>query len=1135
MRASCSTITFGMAAHAENVEALSNLATFALTSPHREERVAAANQLRFLSSFDSWSLVKELVPIAENQYLRFILLKAIAFIVNNEIGPEERSEILDYLLTFMRVRTSSGQGELPRFLRAEVYAIIASSFYSNWKYTILSSNMPDDNVAIEAAQRSVFDLLSKLTESLPPLYVLEALRELISLVTRQFAKQSIDCVNRSAVNFLLPHILQVVVESLVFEPSTALEVCCDLLNSIPAVPTSSDAMGQTHYSNPVRSLICFTMEAISTQSDVEDESLSNAAQILQFFAATESPEFQLISEPFTEDLLSLSMSLLEASPPRRVEFALSVMSGILAREPMRFLAYIENSSHTAWPANLLLILRSYRAEEEEIQNAILHFYVLLQMAIPGDQGSTPPRVEVGPRGGISPSRPTTRRPKTCDVPPHLCEAIRSQVLAVFQAYLQNVIRYGFVKEGSQEVQAGFGIMLHNEKMLTPLSELLFCDSARLLPVVEEKLKEVLGFYRRLVAMRERLVSYSTSQTLQNLWTGEDISMLTAFMESIDDGPSSTSFLNEEREVVCQCLTRCSLLCLSHLSIIISIFAIAMMTGRVPNTLEVLQYVTSFAGPLLSDDHRLTSTLLEHFTLDESNRTVRRTAALQWSASAQQLHYGVIRSLFFFCYCLFGNPVNDERLALFYQVALGLLRFVYTYHSQEPTLVSDANLLLLRTMSFVINAKMFLDSDKMISVLNAIRDDRVALLHGCPEGVNTELYLRSRSSFLTAMTLFIETRYYAGYDGFDVLEALLVRETNPEKLRVAPVECVQNLLAMLCGCREPDTFQLVIDYMMDRSAVITTAIRSCIMTDGSAATIIVKWCAKACSLASKMCNDSGMSYFTYELCSFVLNAMVCYFKRMPCGSNSKDVLGLVPPNDSHPDVEVLYAASKVLGVLCGSCHWCRLGVVMHYERGTVEDFFSGMAQLVIAVPVELIMSDQSKRRLLFNAIYEVLESTGTTLDPIILPLVRQGVLEKLLSHLTACLAYTFCSNLLSLLHTMVHHYEKHYYPVLSNIEARHVSEATYCELFRQVMFVVSTAPHLELSDLQHCFSLLSAAFAAAPQQCTKLMADLLEFCSAYHRVRLRCIQSMLSQNRQDMVEAYIGVFGQSSKVGVLAPW
>eukprot|EP00796_Vickermania_ingenoplastis_P012534 gene12534-8587_t len=1169
-----------------NIDALSHYAQLALTSPIKSEREAAASQLRFLSSFDAWDTVKELFPVVHSNYLLFILAKAILFIVSNEIGPEERQETLNWLLRYLQSRSAaSPEGELPRYVRIVLYSIIASAFHSNWKYVIISSSTEDlenaDGSGGNMALQSVRELLFKLSACLPLQYLLECLTELVNFFTQQSRKLSIHSVNYQSTHSLLPLVLETTVQALPQFPVEALELCALTLQSVQDRERSVALGGSSaivlesweQWSVSITALLRYCLEAYTRGAP--DEVLRQAGQCMELCANIESSsaDFEQTSYTLAEHLMQLADFLIETSiqqqPARQgaeddyLVLAISLLCRILEHDGDHIVRFLDTCPDKLahWSQYFNEVLQAFSPHQEEEQKAILRLYGLLDRCILPDETA----VYASRRPAYLPSASRMQRQRH-GVPSYqaseaLREVMRRHLTSIFRTQLTNVVHFSPLHEDSLEVRSEAGLSLHNERMLEPLADLLFSQPS-LQPIVEEKLNETLSLYNCFTRMRMKLVTLSPGQMGggggEVQWSAEEQRTLEQFAAAVQQeelrGMHSV-VMNHGRV---QQLSHYILICLSRLSVVISIFAMAISTGRVEDTESVLLYVGNFAAPLLRDDESLTEALLENISLDgESN------SQAEINTTSRMLHFGIIRSLFFFCNSIFSAFTREVRHELFSDITLSLMRFVFLHHSDEPALVNDASFLLLRSMSNIGSAKM-LGSDKMLAVLFAIKEKRIPLLQhvdeqetgsstfSCPlfpspagcrgpeDRSKLEDRRKARSNFLSAVTVFIETRFFSGFSVFEMLETLLQHELRQDQLQRYPRQCLENLLAITNGCRQFDTFQSAMELVLEHSADLSCAIRANI-GDADVARTVINWCARASRLAAMLVSDSGRSYFTYDLVHLVMHTIVCYLQWLAAEDMPSQGSGLTRIffQRSIGDVEMVYDAFEVLDSLCSS-DWCKLGVLIHYERRAVEYLFNGVLHMALSTSVEMLMSSSSKD-VVFRALSSALSNTGDTLEYIFGALLREGVWEKLVRHLSKCIGYGFSPQLLSLLLSML---RKSREMAMSDPQdpqadrtspSRCLAPLVIRDVFREVLYLVIASPFLEVNDLYSCFGVLTECFLVAPEVCTKLLSEMLDYCSAYHRVRLRCIHSQLMQNRPDMVEAYVNVFGQSSKVNVLSPW
>lgn len=1176
----------------ETIESLSNVATVALTSHSAAERKAAASQLRFLSVFDNWNLAKQLLIMAENNYLRFILCKAILFNVKNEVGEEERAEIIDFILEYFQ-SCAKKKPELPRFLRTILYSIICSAFYSNWRYFILS-NIPDDpesrvnldhGPTSDPADAAAAELLQKLEAFLPPFFLLECCEELIAVCCPHSGSSTPRFVMQKTLCSMLPRILDTAARQLSFYPVNALEVTSMVLLNIGKgveddmnrLACSSLAKSSTVVIDDWRSwgasleaILLFSLEAIiSTETDEAVQ--EKAAQYIQLGVLVDSSSIDFVSNrrAYLSHFLELAKHIIEECISREalayhsgyvfneelLSLGLVVLKVVLERDAELVDNFFESSAAllSNWSSYFARILKAFEKNLEELHFKILSFFHSLFITVL-------PLPELPSDGMLSGMLRLNKRITDLskdEAPPYkpslkLCQIVESGVPGTFAAYFNAVVYYGHLKD-EKETRSDFFNLLHSESMLEPLVQVLFDARTQLLPLLQERQNELLSSYIYLVNMRDKLIS-STQVGVSPL-TPEDLEKL-RFVEHgyFSERPGIIpQDVTSSPNALYELLTNYIAMTLSRLSTITTIFSVAM-TCKCPLDISgVINFVTSFATPLLSREEDLTELLLDTLTLEDKGMSefseqppTQHSQMAQmrdeWRKKTPRFYVNVFHSLFFFCLSVVEFLPKGELHEEFFELTLSLVRFVFLYHSNQIALVHDANALLKRFMSNVVSARLFLESEKMLAVLNAVRDQSIALLNSretlsnALDSLQMEEVRKARTNFLNVITIFIETRFYSGYFVHDVLENLVMSQIAPSRIAHAPKEVIENLLAITQGARQQYTFMYIMDSVLERSREILEAIQR-IIGDPEAATTALKWCACACLNAVNLSDEPELCYFSYELATFVLRVANIFLQSISSsdGESAVDVPHLLNIPNAAADVGSMYELFNVMSMMC-NCSWCNLGVLIHYDRRSVEMFFHGCAKLFLATPAEMVMSDQRERSRLFGALYKALEETGNALEFILISFLRIGLLERLLTHLAKCLRYSFCPMLLRTLLAFLSAYDR----LLSRlrfdgISSLFISPSVLPQVFREVIFLIVASPFLVIRDLCLCFGILELCYQHAEKECHEILFLLLNVCSAYHRVRVRCIESMLKQRRTDIVDAYVSVFGQGSTVPNLVPW
>lgn len=215
------------------------------------------------------------------------------------------------------------------------------------------------------------------------------------------------------------------------------------------------------------------------------------------------------------------------------------------------------------------------------------------------------------------------------------------------------------------------------------------------------------------------------------------------------------------------------------------------------------------------------------------------------------------------------------------------------------------------------------------------------------------------------------------------------------------------------------------------------------------------------------------------------------------------------------------------------------------------------QLLLSTSVQMVMSNERGCHKMFVALLSVLMMESDVTRQVSMLFIRRGLWQRLLGYLSKCLGYAYHPILLQVMLIIVNANAEYAHmrmvqqqqqqsaqpqspsPSASSSSgeerADSIDEATLGAVFYEAAVLLVVAPHLEIRDMHFCFELLKRCYESAPMSCTNYMDRLLTYCSAYHRVRLRMVLTMLRERRDEIMQHYLQVFGQTSKVGVLAAW
>lgn len=1268
----------------ENIEKLSQLATIALTSPVKEDRESAEDELRFLSSFESWEFLKEIFPRVQNNYLLFILSKCFSFIVKNELGTDERNETLSMMLKYL---ASYGAGEnavLPTFVRREVYTVIASAFHSNWKIGLVMNAAEQDSEEVcKASSQNLVEDLVIAVQALPPLYRMECLREILLFQCDEITKgYTLAIAKTASIQAFFPLILDSIVDHVAYFPDLVLDVSVTVLSTIFGDESggegtlkgdmekfyaclsswrssNSNSRGKIwgspsgfhnsqnyervspdyrglqwkNWDRPLRVLVDYCFRAF-TLGEVTAETRQHAGRFLQVCAAVD-PKASIgpFDDSFVLNCLDLSRKLLSRTlavatgnhiqdHKEDAVLALTIVACAKKHSRNSLIQFLEASPETLshWGEYFATLQMCDDPAEEDIYQCVLSYFCDLCTLLPPSSSLKPsdPRDAVGKHYGNNPNSgggtiAADGMPKEGVPSPSLCGTIMEHATSAFICALDHILKCSYMSNGTSEALLDEGAGFYNERVLELIAELLFGQGQMLFPLLEEKLAETINYYRIFHAMKEKARPFLSENAQAVCWSPEEELALSSFIalsppcESKDLGisclNSGSSFLQalemQGGTFNVHRLIRFNLLaCLSRLSAVIFIFGIAISKRRIPISKSVLEYVISFSFPLLDSDSTLTETLMENLSVESKPKVVQDVGE---GDQTQELHFGIIRSLFFFCHSVFKSQAGEEEEKFFSDVTLSLLRFVYLYHSDEPSLVKDANSLLESVLPVRNKFNDCVSSEKIMAVLDAVRENRIQLLQrnflsssdACSRGSNGthrkhggEKYIQdcrsARFSFLRIISMLIESRFYEGYSVFDVLERLVRNQLTPEGLELYPVESLGNILAITCGCSQPDTFFAVINMVLHNASAVAGAIRRA-MSYPLGPRYITQWCCKVSVLSRSFEKDCERSYFTYEVLTFLMQAILTYFQWLSSdgengvGRNGEtDGLAKVEDNgDGRGRLFVEHAASEVYksssisfsvgypnhsrfsfpkGAMNVDCiydmfelletmsdgAWCKLGVVAYYDRSTLSSLFNGVIQAFLSTPPELLMSDCERRAKVFHSLALILNDPSEALSFIFNGWIQDGILQEILDHISRCLHCFFMPIIVSVILGILklsEAYESEYLRAESGSvgDIPAIQPKVLVKAFRAVILVILTAPYLELSQTNDCFRVLFSVFHRAEAETQRLLARLLDDCTAYHRVRIRLIMSSLRGKEASCAENYFSYFGQRSKLEVLTAW
>ncbi|EKF31289.1 hypothetical protein MOQ_004876 [Trypanosoma cruzi marinkellei] len=865
-----------------NIDTLTELATEVLTSPDKAVRDRAAARLRFMSCYDHWEKVKSLLPLCQSNYLRFIVCKAMHFIVSNELGPQERKDIQLYVLDYLTMMRESGE-ELPLYVKNELYSIYASALYVNWRLLALSVEQDSERIGMS--------IVEELSSRFPVSDVLECILEVLTYFAHQESRDGLQKLRLPFVGGVLPSLFSFSVSQISSCPKGALEICCTILEimstrspeELITVKNNTDESIFLEKSTGWFPALSLAVEGCGRVL-LEDPTLELSGQCARFLRMASSvicvdTEWLRSRNNLSDSFLELSTSLLSlfksSGLPQLLQLGCALLVNVFDRDEGRVSIYLLNRPYLIeqWAEAVIGVLEKWEDGEGELRQELMHLFFLF-----GDR--VIPRV-AGVEGADTREMPIMR-----------------SIMQVPRCYFDNVVAKAHLSEDSYEIRSDLGIMLHNEKTLLPIAEMLFCEKIDIYGIVAQRLQSTIEQYEMCVRIRETGDSDGMGDLLLSL--AVDVQSVCPALTALD----APLFLMH--------------VCLSRLSVIISTVAIAVLNNTAHQSDELVGVLARFARELLSVDDALTSALLSSLSLVDVEGDDSQSCSM---TGGGKVHLGVLRALFFFCVCLYES--FSEASTEFYEIMINLLCYVYLHHSEKACLTHDANLLLNRVLMQGV-CGFFLSSDKMFSILIAMKEERIELLRINSDKLTDE-GRKARSRMLSALTSFAECRHYAGFPTLDIISCIVTRSLDVDHLTADPHSVFYDLSAVVDGINQVESLYCFLDALLKRTQELEDLLRAL----PSNAPSLLRLCAKLCNLATRLFVEDNKCETRWGLVGFAFLAAHGVMNTVgSSSSNRKEPIEEIPPGMVSENY--VYDIADIIYCMI-SGQWCNLGVALFYSK------------------------------------------------------------------------------------------------------------------------------------------------------------------------------------------------------------
>ena len=1116
-----------------DVNELQRLSIIALTSANTAERQHATEALRFLSAFEQWENLQQLLHIIHDPHTIFILLKAVQFVVNNEIGPTERTKIQEVVLHYSALRGD----HLPQYLHGLLFSIYGSALYLNWRLMVLTIEDENDNHTSTSRgsgnNRSLLSIGEQveaaLVKYLTSNRTLHCMREILYVFSREDNRASqISSIRFSFAKNVLPFFFKFAQKHLDEAPS-ALELCCLALESVPSSffnplvnvqLTTEESINLTpseEWLPTVHACVCRCGQYLLNQQQpdgsfaaMDEELARNCERLLRAASCITVSDIlrsnlsiELLGGLVTE-IANISFRLLDAflrwsRPPISpassgrsisldasgssvvlLETACHILSNVLERQEHTVCAMLQCEADVVekWAQASAVIFSLWDDEHQDLRSSLLHLVFLFA-------------IKTIPERASSVLGEAERK-----------ERLVSWIRGICVGYLDVVLERAALAEDSHEIRSSEGVALHTEKILQPISELMFAEEVDFTPTVVQRLDQLVQLYELCLRHRQHDGSMSEEEIVSLMVLG----IGTCVSDAEDVGLVITNVV------------------LSRLSMIINIVALSMRCGaarQLENTL-VLK-VASFASRLISAEDNVIDMLLACASFGTSSQP-----------PARKLHLGILRSLFFFCMQITETDAGRSRAAS--ELFAGLIGYVLQQHSSCITLVNDANMLMTVLVSARSTQYHFATSEKMVQVLNSAIDGNVAILshNMCSTSGDARV---ERSRLLTNLAAFVEHRQLAVpyYEKkLPLFERLLAVAVAPflsaaDGGGVGPsVEIVgmatRDVKALVMGMARESSLDMMILWLVNACAGGMTQL---IKDSGDLrlqCDFLSLW-AVLCRKAFAMLKCDNVRSERWELASLIFNSS----KYVLTGLRER---GHVLPHDAssagHTLESLVYDVCECIACVFSGT-WVNVGVMVYYGDDAVSCTLELAVDALVATSVELLMSEEDRAVQVFKAIEICLkyvdDSGSCPLSSARLHvLLAETVYARLLLCMHRCVEYSYSRPALLCLQL-----------VLLNTPPR-IVHASVCEnLTRNVCSLLVTA-QLSNDSIEMIFQILRVCQMLHPSTAVRVLEEMLEYCTAYHRVRLRTVLMMLrNPTSGDMTKSFVSVFGTSSKVATLAAW
>lgn len=1061
----------------------------ALTSTDASLRAQATEALRPLCHFEQWEHLRDMFESTHHPYAIFMLGKAATFIIQNEVGPTERATMQDYLMGFVQQRRRSDN--LPRFLIHHLLGVVANAFYMNWRSMILTMEESDVGEGITAR------IEERLTRMLDHDLVLMLMDLIVGVFCRERTRSSLASIYNSFVSRGLLCFFTFATRCLATAPLAplALELCCQCLDVVPP-PSAAPLIGVRIVTEDIIYLcsieqwiphlgvaLHYCASVISSLSQTADDFTgAQGHAALRLFALASCVSYQEVQvipserETILRFMIELAHSMVDAYRATRTSAVLSAA--------MRVLVSIFERS----PDEVALLLERYMPLINSVGLVTQTVSALREATDDDTRGLLMHFLSLVAEHGRAPEAGQQ----------HPAHAI---VLAAFRAYFDGVIQSCHLEEDSKEIETEEALQLQAENYLRPIARLANMGSEDLFPIVR-------------TALHDATSNYDTCMRLRSGQSADETAIVSLMVLST---PNMGNYGIDDVVLLSRHIT------LSRIAVIVSVIGLMLQLKSAASYVFVSDASTSPEMELLNDVLSfLRGFITEDVSDDLSSLMLAGGGTQGGRLKPIKAHIGIQRALHYFCVSVLKSSYGavPALVTAAVQLCLGVL----TKHDLgSPILLADAVMLAGQLITDDNAVHCHLSSEVWTATFDMHRRGQLPLTSlAIVSALITTMGERTRKlrkRFISLLAAAAQVRYRTGCDdSMATVKALLENASvvldeaadGTEFPQHALLIVTQDVRGILKGLTMPVLMLKVLQWFLNGRAQWRRAASRNAEFCGSVLKLL-GLVAERCTLHW---SEDLSSQLPFELASFMLAEVSSILQVRLQAAHSLTA------------AEVASIARLLSNLFKG--RWCNLALMSYYGDAGLHASVSLALQFLVRCDVSDLMTLKLKRR---DAVFDTVACANNlacvmeAVDKAFTAEEHQRLNAELLRFLTAAFVAHPNFNTIRAMRAVV-------------VATPHsLPEDQVVVTFEELVIALATnaSPVEGLDDM--CAT-ITQLHAVAPAAAEAVLNSLLQSCSAFHRVRLRCLLMMLRNPPANLSLSYGNIFGRNNNATTettLAAW